>query len=438
MKMAKTLGFRRKKLSVPKRFMTLNGPVPLTGQQAHQRTEILLQEFAHLGQKLSAASTPEQAARIILKAADKLLGWDCGYLYFFSPEENRIDSVLIIDIIDGKKTDIPSLTGPAPPTPIIEKVLKEGAQLILRDESDLSSHGMTPFGDTSRLSASIMLVPIREDKKITGFLSIDSYTYGAYDQNDLATLQSLADHCGGALERIGAQEALRASETQLRALAARLQSAREEESIRIAREIHDELGQELTSLKIGLSWLEKKMGQCNCAGPSDLLAEKTRGMVGIVSQTLQSVRRITTQLRPRVLDDLGLAAAIEWQTLEFQSRTGISCETALEENSIALVREHATAIFRIYQEILTNVARHADAARIFISMKKNGDEIILQVRDNGRGITKKEMTGTKSLGLLGMRERTLTFGGSVQIESERKKGTTVTIHIPLARQAGKK
>jgi signal transduction histidine kinase len=421
---------------VSKRFMTLNetvaAGVPLPDHEAHQRTEILLQEFAHLGQKLSAATTREQAARIILKAADRLLGWDCSYLYCYSAEEKRIYPVLIIDIIDGKKTDIPPATGPGPamPPPIIEKVLQDGAQLILRNELDRSSHGMVPFGDTSRLSASIMIVPIREDNKITGFLSIDSYTYNAYTPANLATLQSLADHCGGALERIGAQEALRESETQLRALAARLQSAREEESIRIAREIHDELGQELTALKMGLSWMERKMS--HCTEPDRLLGDKTHEMVKIVSQTLQSVRRITTQLRPRVLDDLGLAAAIEWQTMEFQTRTGIPCESTIDENSLALVREHATAIFRIYQEILTNITRHANATQVAVSMKKVGNSIIFQVRDNGRGITKKEMTGTQSLGLLGMRERALTFGGCIQFESEKKKGTTVTVHIPLA------
>jgi len=415
--------------------MTSNPPAaanfPITDEQAHKRTEILLQEFARLGQKLSAASTPEQAARIILKTADKILGWDCGYLYFYSPEENRVYPVLLIDIVDGKKMDIPSIYAPDPLTPLLEKVIKEGAQLILRAESDRSSHGMIPFGDTSRLSASIMIVPIREDKKITGFVSIDSYAYNAYNRENLATLQALADHCGGALERIWAQEALRESEAQLRALAARVQSAREEESIRIAREVHDELGQALTGLKIDLSWLGKKLIQPNAAYPLPALAEKAHGMMKVIGQTMQSVRRITTQLRPRLLDDLGLAAAIEWQTQEFQTRTGIHCKAVLEESSIAVLREQATAIFRIYQEILTNVARHANANRVSVLMKKNEREVILQVRDNGRGITKKEMTGTKSLGLLGMRERAVLFGGRVQIEGEKKKGTTVTIHIPL-------
>lgn len=395
------------------------------------RVEILKREFLKLGQQLSSASTPKQAARIILKAADELLGWDCAYLFFYSPEEGRAYPVLMIDLVDGKKVDFPIPYAPEPLTPFKLKAIEEGGQLIFRSETDRSSHGMVPFGDTNRLSASLMIVPIRKNKKVTGFLSINSYRHNAYTHDDLATLQSLADHCGAALERIAAQEALRESETKLRALAARLQSAREQEGTRIAREIHDQLGQAMTGLKLDLQWLEKKLAKANGNFSPSMLLEKIKTMVQLTDQTIQSVRRISTELRPGILDDLGLIPAIEWQTREFQVRTGVRCESSLPTSAVILDQPRATAVFRIFQEILTNIARHAQASRAWTKIHRNGNSIVLEVRDNGKGVSEEELAETKSLGILGMRERALVFGGKVKISGKKGEGTTVTVKIPL-------
>ena len=227
-------------------------------------------------------------------------------------------------------------------------------------------------------------------------------------------------------ERKRAEEQMRSSSEQLRALSVHLQSIREEERTLIAREIHDELGQELTGLKMDLSWLIKRL-----PGNQELLVKKTESMSKLVDTTIQSVRRISTKLRPGVLDDLGLTAATEWQAQDFQDRTGIQCEFSSNLREIDLDRDRSTTVFRILQETLTNVARHASATRVNICLNEEAASLVLIVEDNGRGITEREISDPKSLGLLGMRERALVFGGEVEISGAPGKGTTVTLRIPI-------
>ena len=224
-------------------------------------------------------------------------------------------------------------------------------------------------------------------------------------------------------------ERLRGSCEQLRALAAHLQSAREDERSLISREIHDELGAMLTGLKIDLSSLAAGLS----VGETTLL-QKTKAMIKLVVTIMQKVRWISSALRPGMLDDLGLLAATEWQVQEFQERTGTWCRITSNLADKELDREVSTAVFRILQETLTNVARHADATRVKIAlnMKKN-NSLILVVEDNGKGITEREIASRKSLGLMGMRERALILGGGVTIVGLPGKGTTVTLHIPLNR-----
>lgn len=232
-------------------------------------------------------------------------------------------------------------------------------------------------------------------------------------------------------ERKRAEAALRTSEDQLRALSARLQSAREEEGTRIAREIHDELGGALTGLKWDLEGIDKALSD---AGPNDEFAgqrEKICGMTGLIESTINTVRRIASELRPGVLDDLGLVAAIEWQAQQFQTRTGIHCECKATTDALELNRECATAVFRILQEILTNVIRHAAATRVRIELQEQDGGLQLRVNDNGRGITAAELQNPDALGLLGMQERALLVGGEVSIKGKAGQGTTVTARVPL-------
>ena len=229
-------------------------------------------------------------------------------------------------------------------------------------------------------------------------------------------------------ERKIAEEHLRESEVQLRALAARLISVREEERTRIAREIHDELGQVLTGLKMDVMWLAKRL-----AGTEKPLVEKTEVMCSLIDSTVHLIRRISTGLRPEILDDMGLVAAIGWQAKEFQKRMGMRCRLTLPEDQALLDKELSTAVFRIFQEILTNIARHAKASSVNVQLSISDDFLKLKVADDGVGISETQIRGQGSLGLLGMQERAQLFGGEVSIQGTSGRGTTVLVSIPMSR-----
>jgi signal transduction histidine kinase len=225
-------------------------------------------------------------------------------------------------------------------------------------------------------------------------------------------------------ERKRAEDRLKASREQLRNLSTHLQSVREEERRGVAREIHDELGQALTTLKLDLSLLRDEVG-------SDATEANQRigAMVQICDTTIKSVKRIITELRPRLLDDLGLTAAIEWQSEEFQRRTGIICKTSIIPNEILLEPERSTAIFRIFQETLTNIARHAGATKVDVLLRKVGENVTLEVRDNGCGISEEQIRDSRSFGLIGMRERAKYFGGALVMKGIPGSGTVVTVTL---------
>lgn len=238
-------------------------------------------------------------------------------------------------------------------------------------------------------------------------------------------------------ERREAAEDLLASREQLRALAAHLQSVREEERKRITREIHDELGQSLTGFKMDLAWIRNRLQGRDASGEREAILEKIRAMGALLDETAGLVRRLCTELRPGILDDLGLTAAIEWQVREYQNRTGIPCHVSISADDAGLDAEKSTALFRIFQEMLTNVARHARATRVETRLEIEDGNIVLEVRDNGKGIREPERNGRKSLGLLGMRERALIMGGGVHISGEPGVGTTVRAIIPLEKNAAR-
>jgi PAS domain S-box-containing protein len=234
-------------------------------------------------------------------------------------------------------------------------------------------------------------------------------------------------------DRKRAEQQLRDSREQLRALAAYLQSVREEERTRIAREVHDELGQTLTGLKMDLAWLDKRISGAGATGNLQQTQEKLKELPHQVDAIIGTVRKIATELRPPVLDDLGLEAAIEWQLQEFQKRTGIKCHLESRLRHPQLEQERATAVFRIFQETLTNILRHAEATRVNVTLREERDQLVLDVQDNGRGVAGQELSGSKSLGLLGMRERATMLDGEVNIIGRQGKGTTVGVRIPLHR-----
>ena len=223
-----------------------------------------------------------------------------------------------------------------------------------------------------------------------------------------------------------AEEEIKQTTEQLRQLTSRLQNVREEERTRIAREIHDELGQQLTGLKMDASWIGKKISV-----EEYLLQKRISGMISLIDDTITTVRRIASELRPSMLDDLGLIAALEWQTQEFEKRTAITTYFENHTSDFTPEKELSTTIFRVYQEALTNITRYAQATEVKTIIDTKDNFIILIIKDNGCGFDVNEVKTKNSLGLIGMNERALLFNGTLIIESKKLIGTTVSLKIPL-------
>lgn len=213
----------------------------------------------------------------------------------------------------------------------------------------------------------------------------------------------------------------------LHTLSARLEEAREEERTVLSRRVHDELGQMLTSLNWEISWLGERLSTLPDAEYADV-TERLEGMSELVGTLTQTVRKVASDLRPRVLDQFGLLAALEWQARDFESRYRIPCKVSASSKSIAVEGNVSTAIFRIFQEILTNIARHARATEVRAHLEENAGRIALVVHDNGRGFTADETP--ESLGILGMRERAMLLGGQLEVTPVLGEGTSVAASIP--------
>ena len=215
----------------------------------------------------------------------------------------------------------------------------------------------------------------------------------------------------------------------LHALSLRLELAREEERARLGRELHDELGQVLTSLKLEFMWLVEELKKSE-PKPGIQFVNKLQSLIGLIEVSIQSVRQISSDLRPAVLDHLGLSEAIQWEATKFEARTGIRCRVVSQLANDPADRTRALALFRILQEALTNVVRHAHAGAVRISLAERGRTLILTVKDNGRGITKSELSSIESIGLLGMTEHARLLGGRLTITGAPGRGTTVSVTVP--------
>jgi PAS domain S-box-containing protein len=219
---------------------------------------------------------------------------------------------------------------------------------------------------------------------------------------------------------------LKESRERLRILTKHLQKIREQERASLSRELHDELGQALTGMKMDIRWIERRLPE-----DSTSILERLRSTIMLIDDAIRSVQRISMALRPPALDDFGLSEAIKLVLTNFEKKAHFTCTFISTPQRIVLNREISTEVFRICQEALTNIARHADAKNVTVLLQNMGDKLIMEVRDDGRGITKKEIMDRTSIGLTGMRERAYSVEGDLTIIGMRRKGTTVTLTVPL-------
>jgi signal transduction histidine kinase len=253
-----------------------------------------------------------------------------------------------------------------------------------------------------------------------------------YGGGELGQLAKSFDEMATALEqrqadRKQAEMELKRSQELFRNLSTYLQEAREEERTRIARRIHDDMGQALTALKIDLSWLNKRL-----ANDQGIIREKLESMVTLINENIETVHNVSEDLRPGILDDFGLAAAIEWQAEEFQKRTGMKCRISLPPHEFDLDKDKSTNLFRILQESLTNVIRHANATRVEINLSVKNGELRLEVLDNGKGIPEEAVNNLTSFGLIGIKERVHSLDGEVRIDGTPNAGTRIIAKIPIS------
>ena len=377
--------------------------------------------------------------RIVAQAA-VLSGAQHGYCFLLDPNEEEMHMLVGTGFFRQRLGDSirrgESAAG----------VVWETAQpLAVSHYSESSSRNAHPAFDQVR---TLTAVPLMSNSKVIGVLGL-AYLQdevGGFRRHedvqrlvqfgqlasialDNAQLHTAVQH--ELIQRKQIEERLRASRQELRALSGRIQSAREEERTRISRELHDEMGQALTGLKYNLIWLMARADDIPDEEMRCAVRDKQDSMVQLIDSTIQSLRRIATELRPGVLDRLGLAAAIEWQMDEFQSHTGISCVLTSCPEHIELATDRATAVFRIFQELLTNVARHSHADSVSTSLETTAGELLLHLHDNGIGISESSILNEQSLGLLGMRERALLFGGDFNIRGVHGEGTTILVRIPI-------
>lgn len=293
--------------------------------------------------------------------------------------------------------------------------------------TDMVSH-LKPESGTAMAHATEVVVRTKSRREVISHLSLSQL------REQGGRICGVIVYALDITDRYHAEAEVKESREQLRAFAARLELVREEERTRIAREIHDELGQAVTGLKLDFAWLRNRLDMPSGILDRPAILMKLQSSYELIDSMHLTVRKIATALRPGVLDELGLVAASEWLAREFRTRTGILYELTAPE-SITVDPDRATALFRILQELLTNVSLHANASKVRIRLEQTPEAYIMQVEDNGKGITEAEQSGVQSLGILGMRERARQWGGAVTIGGMSGKGTTVSVAIPRPMEA---
>jgi signal transduction histidine kinase len=406
---------------------SLRKSAPSPSHSAYKKTIAVIRETL---QEFESSLGRRRLMNVIADQAEKLLQPDSLVIYSFQPKRGELE----LEIAKGLDT-IPGTRVP----------LGEGAiGFVARDRQPMlvDNQEEWPFlesrAENRQISAAI--VPIICFDELLGVMAIalKDKSIREFDWDDVRLLSIFASLEGLAVSAVQTREAMKQESSKrkrveeelknalknIRSLTAKMELIREEERMQVARQIHDELGQLLTGFRLDLSWLAKNQ---------KAILEKSKSMLKLSDTTLESVQRISSELRPGLLDELGLSKAIDWQAQDFQSRCGIKCNLSLELDDQDIDRNLSTAVFRIFQEAITNVARHSHATRMSIKLREEEGDLILTITDNGRGIEEDEKTSPKSLGLVGIRERAQAFEGKIEINGVPGKGTTVIAQIPIRR-----
>ena len=398
----------------------------ITGRKrAKEEIERHARELATLlevSQTLTATLDLDVVIRTFIDGAMDLLNLGTGAIYLLEGE-----TLVLRAATPPLPSQFPEELRRAPLAdhPNIRRAITSGWPVFLPDTDTADLTPAERAASEFRGLRSVVYVPLLSTGQVVGVWILASVgERRAFSEAEIDLSRTLAAQAAAALANARLFERVRASGERLRALARHLQDAQEKERARVARELHDEFGQALTVLKIDLSRLVARLPEGD-----EVLGQQAQAMMALIDQTVDAVRNVATRLRPGLLDRLGLAAAIEWQAEEVAGRTGLQVDLDLRGGGRELDPDLATAVFRIFQEALTNAVRHAGASRVQVVLRAE-DEILLRVQDNGRGITSGQVGGSRSWGLAGMRERALAWAGVVELEGTPGQGTTLTLRLP--------
>jgi PAS domain S-box-containing protein len=407
-------------------------------QQARQAAEQAADRLARLqavANGLSRSLTPEQVAGVVVEHGLAALGAAAGSVAVLAPDGQAIELVRVSGYEDDQAAQWRRVALNAP-LPMAEAA-RTGEPVWIESAAAWRQRYHEP-GAVTRLTITqaAAALPLAVDGRLLGAIGLSFGQPRQFAPEERMFILALAQQCAQALDRARlyaeAQQQnqeleARVSERteQLRSLAARMEATREEERVRVAREIHDVLGGSLTAIKMQVRRLSPAV-----AALAPGLEQTLNDVLRQVDESVRLVRRIATELRPALLDDFGLGAALEWQAQEFERRTGIRCEVTVDGQEPDLDRERATAVFRVFQEALTNVARHSYASRVRVTLDGGPDQVVLKVSDNGQGFAAAPERAVSGLGLAGMRERVLAVAGELDIASAPGRGTTVTVTVP--------
>jgi len=422
----------------------------LARQAAEQNSERLALLQAATA-ALSQAVTPEEVAAVTVQQAALALNWSAAALRLLSADEQALELAQAIGYLDPPLA-LPAWLPLAAADPAAE-AFRSRAPIWLEDRASFDARYM-PRAAAPASQQALLAVPLMLDERAMGVVQLASDERRPFSASDVELVLTLSRQCALALERarlyraaqlintqleervaertrelVAANTELAHSRADLRRLSSHLEALREQERARIAREVHDELGGALTAIKMDVVRLRRNVD--NASDPSLALLN---GLMQTIDQTVKTVRRIATDLRPSLLDDFGIVAALEWQLQEFGERAGLEVHFHSNRDELDLSQDVSTAIFRVFQETLTNIARHAQASAIEVSLEAQPEALVLRVSDNGRGIDLSELDGNKSFGLVSMRERVQLLSGGLEITGAPGRGTTVLVRVPFASQ----
>ncbi|MDH3256277.1 MAG: GAF domain-containing sensor histidine kinase [Nitrospinota bacterium] len=388
--------------------------------------------FVQLHKDIAVASNETrnviETFQYCLQRICKHTGWPVGHLYLVDKNARSplvSSTIWHLDDLDQFETfrEISEATAFDPGIGLPGRVLESGKPAWINDVT------LDPNFPRAKLSHNLgvkagFAFPVLIREEVVGIMEFFSEQTAEPEDKLLEIMTHIGAQLGRVIERQRAEQEDLHSRQQLLNLYHRLEMVREEERTRIAREIHDELAQVLTALKLEISLLQKKLGNQVPA-----LQKHAGTILGLVDQTIPAVKELIHDLRPSILDDFGLQETISWEGKEFERRTGIRCDLDLNLINPKIDSARSTAMFRIFQETLTNVVRHANARHVKVNLEDELNTLTLRVEDDGIGIDSKHLLNGKSLGILGMRERARVWGGEVDFQSEPQKGTTVVVQI---------